>query len=248
MPELPTAPIDEGLYEARARRELAEWRAEMLKDPGPWDVAARSVQDRINKIIPEKVHQVVTGAIENLTRGILTGSDWTTARPMLVARLSEREQQVAKAIDVYRTAAAAEGGVAGAGGFVLAAAEFPVLLATKVKLLFEIASLHGRDVGDLSERLYILSIFRLAFSSAEHRREVYLSMTDWDDRGAERPSTMADFDWRRFQQHYRDYIDLAKLAQLLPVVGAGVGVVVNYRLIDRLGKTATNAYRMRLLA
>jgi hypothetical protein len=248
MPELPAAPIEESVYTAKARRELAEWQAEMLKDPGAWDIAARGVQDRINKIIPEKVHQVVTAAIENLTKGILTGSDWTTARPILVAHLSEREKQVAKAIDVYRKAAAAEGGVAGAGGFVLAAAEFPVLLATKVKLLFEIAALYGRDVGDLSERLYILSIFRLAFSSAEHRREVYLSMTDWDNRGAERPSTMADFDWRRFQQQYRDYIDLAKLAQLLPVVGAGVGVVVNYRLIDKLGRTATNAYRMRLLA
>ena len=159
-----------------------------------------------------------------------------------------REGLVRQRIAAYRTMAAAEGGVAGAGGFLLAAADFPVLIGLKIKLLFEIAALYGHDGESWDERLYILSIFRLAFSSAEHRREVYLSMTDWDDRGAERPSTMADFDWRRFQQQYRDYIDLAKLAQLLPVVGAGVGVVVNYRLIDKLGKTATNAYRMRRFA
>ena len=91
MPELPAAPIEESLYEARARKELAEWRAEMLKDPGLWETATRGVQDRINKIIPEAVHKVVTGAIENLTKGILTGSDWTTATPLLVAPLSERE-------------------------------------------------------------------------------------------------------------------------------------------------------------
>ena len=30
------------------------------------------------------------------------------------------------------------------------------------------------------------------------------------------PASPEDFDWRRFQQEYRDYIDLAKLAQLLP--------------------------------
>ena len=61
----------------------------------------------------------------------------------------------------------------------------------------------------------------------------------------ERPS-LNDFDWRRFQLEYRDYIDLAKLAQLIPVIGAPVGAVVNYRLVDQLGRTATNAYRMRV--
>ena len=41
--------------------------------------------------------------------------------------------------------------------------------------------------------------------------------------------------------------DLAKMAQLIPVIGAPVGVVVNYRLITKLGETAMNAYRMRLM-
>ncbi|MDX5437118.1 MAG: EcsC family protein, partial [Pontibacter sp.] len=44
---------------------------------------------------------------------------------------------------------------------------------------------------------------------------------------------------------YRDYIDLAKMAQMIPMIGAPVGAVVNYRLISKLGKTAKNAYRMR---
>ncbi|MEO6329873.1 MAG: EcsC family protein [Ginsengibacter sp.] len=39
---------------------------------------------------------------------------------------------------------------------------------------------------------------------------------------------------------------MAKIAQLLPIIGAPVGVVVNYRLIKKLGITAMNAYRMRL--
>jgi hypothetical protein len=38
------------------------------------------------------------------------------------------------------------------------------------------------------------------------------------------------------------------MAQLLPVIGAPVGVIVNYRLIKKLGITAMNAYRMRLLS
>jgi hypothetical protein len=37
------------------------------------------------------------------------------------------------------------------------------------------------------------------------------------------------------------------MAQLSPGIGAAVGIVVNYRLVNQLGRTAMNAYRMRLL-
>jgi hypothetical protein len=36
------------------------------------------------------------------------------------------------------------------------------------------------------------------------------------------------------------------MAQLIPGIGAVVGLVVNYKLIKQLGHTAMNAYRMRL--
>lgn len=60
------------------------------------------------------------------------------------------------------------------------------------------------------------------------------------------PHDLEQFDWRNFQQEYRDYIDLAKMAQLIPIIGAPVGIIVNYRLIKKLGITAMNAYRLRL--
>jgi hypothetical protein len=59
------------------------------------------------------------------------------------------------------------------------------------------------------------------------------------------PDDIHQFNWLHFQQEYRDYIDLAKLAQLIPGIGAVVGVVVTYRLLKKLGTTAMNAYRMR---
>jgi hypothetical protein len=36
------------------------------------------------------------------------------------------------------------------------------------------------------------------------------------------------------------------MAQLIPGIGAVVGIVVNYKLINQLGETAMNGYRMRL--
>ncbi len=35
---------------------------------------------------------------------------------------------------------------------------------------------------------------------------------------------------------------------MIPLVGAPIGVVVNWRLLERLGKMAMNGYRMRWLA
>jgi hypothetical protein len=239
---------DESYYRLKARAELDLWLTRMAKGPSGLGRAARGLQIRINRIIPEKVHAAVTAIMEQMTRAIITGADLTTPDPLLDARLSEREAKVRQTIAAHRAAGAAEGGIAGAGGFALGLAEFPVLIATKIRLLFEIAALYGHDGGELDERLYILSIFQLAFSSPEHRQQVLAQMRGWDAHEAERPRSPDDLDWRRFQQEYRDYIDLAKLAQLIPIIGAPVGLVVNYRLLDRLGETAIGAYRMRWLA
>lgn len=59
------------------------------------------------------------------------------------------------------------------------------------------------------------------------------------------PDDIHQFDWRTFQLEYRDYIDLAKLFQLIPVVGAVVGAYVNHRLTNKLGTNVMNAYRLR---
>ena len=222
---------------------LAAWRARITKPAGPLGNASRAVQRKINTIIPDKVHAAITAAMSAMTKAILTGADFATASPLQNASLEEREGKVAAAIDGWKKAAGAEGGVAGAGGFLLAAADFPLLMSFKLKLLFEIAALYGHDGGVLSERLYILHIFELAFSDAPHRIQVLEAMDDWDTRP--HPTDLKDFDWRSFQQQYRDHIDLAKLAQMLPIVGAPVGAVVNWRLTAHLGKTAMMAYRMR---
>jgi hypothetical protein len=104
------------------------------------------------------------------------------------------------------------------------------------------------DVKDYKERVYILHIFQLTFSSQAHRNEVYGIIEDWEKQKEMLPGDIHQFDWRTFQLEYRDYIDLAKLFQLIPVVGAVVGAYVNHRLTNKLGANAMNAYRLRCVA
>jgi hypothetical protein len=245
MAATPPFGVSEPAYEDWARREVGHWRAEMLKPPGVLDRAAKGVQRRINRAIPEAVHAAVTRVVEQMTRGMLVGADWTTAAPLTGLPLSERDARARNVIAGYRTTAAVEGGVAGAGGFWLAAADFPALIAIKIKLLFDLAAIYGRSGEDFAERLFLLHVFQLAFSSGARRAEVFHMLEDWD--GRQHPQSLDAFDWRTFQQEYRDYIDLAKLAQLIPVVGAPIGAVVNWRLTERVGDYAVNAYRMRWL-
>ncbi|HET6995343.1 MAG TPA: EcsC family protein [Chitinophagaceae bacterium] len=234
-------------YQKEALSELVAWQKQMVRRPSLLNNLSKRVQTRINSWIPEKVHVAITTAIKQMIRGVLFGAKYTTAKPLLDKSLEVRETAVQERIKAYKNTAAVEGGITGAGGFLLGLADFPILIGIKIKLLFDIASLYGYDVKDYKERVYILHIFELAFSSHSHRKEVYLKMVDWKDRSKDLPDDMEQFNWRDFQQEYRDYIDLAKMAQLVPVIGAPVGIVANYQLIQKLGKTAMNAYRMRIL-
>jgi hypothetical protein len=217
----------------------------MQRPPGLWNRATSGVQRKINSYIPEKVHASVTAVIKQMTRAVLSGSNFTASAPLLDGSLEDRETRVRATVDRYRKTAAVEGGITGAGGFLLSLADFPLLLSIKLKMLFELAALYGFSGEDYRERLFLLHVFQLAFSSDGHRAEVYRKMQHWHERAATLPGSIDDFDWRKFQQEYRDYIDLAKLAQLLPVIGAPVGVIVNNSLLRKLGVTAMNAYRMR---
>lgn len=233
-------------YTREITTELQAWEKQMLRRPSFFNRLSKKTQDKINSWIPEKVHTAVTAVIKQMVRGVLFGAKYTTAEPLEHLSLSEREILVLEKIKNYRTTAAVEGGITGAGGILLGLADFPILIALKLKLLFEIASLYGFNVEDYRERVYLLHIFELAFSSHAHRRSVFLKMKDWDEKSRLLPADIHQFDWRNFQQEYRDYIDLAKMAQLVPVIGAPVGVWVNFRLIKKLGHTAMNAYRMRI--
>jgi hypothetical protein len=234
-------------YEQTAYNELKAWQENMLTTPSLLNQLSKRFQTRMNSFIPEKIHKAITTVIKQMIRAVLFGVKHFTKAPAPILSLQQTEEEVQKLIKAYKRTASVEGGITGAGGILLGLADFPVLLGIKLKMLFDIASLYSFDVKDYKERLYLLYIFQLAFSSQEHRRNVYLQMQNWDQQKERLPEDIHQFDWRNFQQEYRDYIDLAKMAQLVPGIGAAVGVIVNNRLISRLGKTAMNAYRMRLM-
>ena len=236
---MPTASED------RAYQEMKSWQKQVQKKPSFANRLAVFTQQRWNRIIPEKVHRGITMVIEKMVKGVLFGARYTTFKSKSKRNFLETEARADQLITRYKHTASAEGAVAGTGGFVLGLAEFPVLISLKLKLLFDLANVYGHDVKDYRERLYILHIFQLTFSSQQGRLQIYKVIENWEQYCRSLPDKEEDFDWRKFQQEYRDYIDLAKMLQLLPYLGAVVGFVVNKRLVKKLGFFAKNAYRMR---
>ena len=234
-------------YKKQALAELWMWQARMKRRPSRLSQATKTLQARANRIIPEKVHRVITSAIKQMTRGIMSGSGLITPRLILSdVSLEIKEEKIRERIRFYRSTAAMEGAATGFGGILWGLADLPLWLSIKMKMLFEIAANYGFDTADYLERIFILYVFQLAFSSQSHRNKIYQAMENWENEKRQLPADIRQMDWRTYWEEYRDHLDMAKLLQLIPGVGAGVGAVVNYRLTTRLGKFAMNAYRMRL--
>lgn len=224
-----------------------EWQKAMQQKPSMLNQAAKRLQTRFNRIIPEKIHQFISTVIKQMTRTVLVGSGYTTANIAIDTPLEVKEAKIRKRISFYRSAAAAEGGATGFGGILWGFADLPLWLSVKMKMLFEIAANYGFNVKDYKERVYILYIFQLTFSSQQHRNKIYRILANWEKEKEKLPEDINALNWRTYWEEYRDHIDLAKMLQLIPGLGAAVGSFVNYKLTDKLGRYAMNAYRMRVL-
>lgn len=231
-------------YEKIVYEELNIWKHEIMKRPTILDRLSKKAQNKVNEIIPEKVHTAVTEAMKGMVQATLTGSNYTTRKSQGVGlTLFEKDEKLKEKLNTYRRTATIEGAGTGAAGFLVGLADFPLFLTIKMKFLFEVASIYGYDTKDYEERLFLLYVFQLAFSKDEAKRDTLEVIEQWEHRKNNRE----ELDWRTFQREYRDYIDLVKLLQMVPGLGAIVGAFANYRLTEHLGQTAMNAYRLRIL-
>jgi len=238
-------------YEDRVEIELLRWEAELLRRPGSLASWSKSVQTRIHEAIPDKVNEVITTAVKTTVKGVLGGIEFIPkAAPLRGLSLQERDEQARVLLERYKKIAAAEGAGAGMGGILLGVVDFGALLAIKMKFLFELAHVYGYDTHDVRERLFLLHVFQLAFSGAEGKGALFRRLKQWEQVRAslpQGPSYLESIDWEQFQREYRDAIDLRKLLQLVPGIGAIVGAWANYGLVEELGEAGRNSYRMRLL-
>ncbi|MGR3763443.1 EcsC family protein [Rossellomorea sp. NS-SX7] len=224
------------------REELDYWKRKFIKKSSVFQRVSKEAQKKVNQFIPEKAHHMITESIKRMVEITLKGSEWVKLSSLdALPTLKEREERMRERLEFHRKAAVIEGAGTGAGGIFLGLADFPLLLSIKMKFLSECSAIHGYEVGKYEERLFLLYVFQLAFSSDEHKKETLRVIENWNQE----KEKVKELDWRSFQQEYRDYIDFVKMLQLVPGVGAVVGAYANYQLLDQLGEVAKFAYRIR---
>lgn len=226
-----------------------QWEQSIFKPPGLLDKTTKKVSGKINAIIPEKVHQAMTTAVKGIVKTVLFGSTYTPSGKVLTGlTLAERDSKAAELIALYKKIAAAEGAGTGAGGILLGAADFPTLIAIKMKMLFQLAHIYGFSTTNGTERMFLLYVFQLAFSDQDVKPSIYRVVKNWKRQEPHIALPGEDsVDWEQFQQQYRDAIDFRKMLQLVPGIGAVVGAWANYGLVDELGIAARNSYRLRIM-
>lgn len=229
-------------YERMALSELASWKKKVDTKSGMFERASKKVQTKVNSYIPERVHKVISESIRSMVEAVLSGSKYMSKeKNVMLLSLQQKEEWVKETVSTYRKTAVIEGVGTGAAGLWVGMADFPLLLSIKMKLLFEISRLYGFDPNEYEERLFILHIFQMAFSSEKKKMETLRIIQEWNT--GNRP----EINWQQFQQEYRDYIDVVKMFQLVPGFGAAVGAYANHHLLNQLGETAVNCYRIRLI-
>ena len=236
-------------YEELIRAELDRWEKKLLQRPGLLERTSKIIQTKINdKIIPEKVHTVITATVKGLVKSVVFGLDFIPKSPPLYeSTLRECDEKALRLISKYKKIAAAEGAGTGAGGIVLSIADFPALIAIKMKFLFELAHIYGFSTKDYQERLFLLYVFQLTFSSQEKRPELFKVIQTWQQKNwPTEDRYLQQIDWQQFQREYRDAIDFRKTLQFIPGLGAVMGAWANYGLVDDLGTVGMNCYRLRI--
>ncbi|KLV25648.1 MULTISPECIES: EcsC family protein [Niallia] len=229
-------------YEQRALKEVEEWKRKIQKRSSILNRVSKKAQNKINSYIPDKVHQTLTEAIKQMIQATLAGSNIIKKKnPPIFRSLQGKDEELTKKISQFQKVAVVEGAGTGAGGILLGLADFPLLLSIKMNFLMEAAATYGYDTAQVEERIYLLYIFQLAFSSEGKRREVLEIIENWE----EEKLRAASLNWQDLQQEYRDFIDFVKMLQLVPGIGAAVGAYANYNLMDQLGEAAKNVYRWR---
>lgn len=232
-------------YEHRLYEVLEKWEHDIRLDVNPFADFNSALQENLRCFLPVKIQNFITTTIRMFITAVMSGSQYTSklksAEEYISLEMSDRKlKEIYKG---YKITAVAEGAVTGAGGIFLGIADFPALLSIQIDFLFETAKIYGYNTELQSERLFLLYIFQLAFSNRSHRIECYKIISNWDKDDI----LNQQVNWEKLQIQYRDYIDFAKLLQLVPVFGAPVGAVANAKLMNKLRVTAMNCYRLRRL-
>ena len=70
------------VYIKLVKKELEEWKKNILKKPSIFDKASKGIQNKFNGVLPDKYHEIITSSIKVMTKTVLFGYKYATKPPL----------------------------------------------------------------------------------------------------------------------------------------------------------------------
>ncbi len=155
----------------------------------------------------------------------------------------------------YKSVAAAEGAATGAAGLPGIPVDIVAIVGINLRGIGEYATYCGFNISEQPERLFAMDVLAFASSPTDGAKQAALAQLVRIAKDAAAKKT-----WKELEQH--SFVNIvrkiaeslgsrltkAKLAQLVPYLGAGVGAGFNTYFTTRVCDASFFLYRERLLA
>lgn len=261
-------------YELGARNEIDDFKnPEVGLFRKAIDTANKPLEKLGDYALDNEIGDAVSSAMKGIVDILNDGSSYTV-RTNAICRRYERHgyEGIDKPTDIqdlsladiekvvgylstkYKSAAFAEGGVAGVAGAAGIAADIPSLLAISLRAVNEYATYYGFDINVEQERAIALNVLLAASSTTQVSKQAALSeLTKVSVKVAQRKT------WKELEKYLSVRaikkiaeklgirLTKAKLAQVVPVVGAAIGGGFNAWYVSAVTKTARMTFRERYM-
>lgn len=262
-------------YDRRAIEEIHQWKTPDLTWFGD---AMRAIDWPLSKATDFVLEQPLVGeAIRKAISGVVgvcnDAALWSVRPEAIYDEFREAGHAVAMRADVtslrledvdrvvgflaakYKGVAALEGATTGAAGLPGIVVDLPALVTLNLRAIGEYATYYGFDVTLQQERMFAMNVLGVASSPKDAAKQVAMAELVRIARDVALRKTWATLEDYAFVQAIQQIaraigirLTKAKLAQVVPAVGAAVGMGFNAYYTSRVCDAAYYLYRERFLA
>jgi hypothetical protein len=261
-------------YEQRAHREIDLFKNPPRSWLGDvWETVNKPLEWAGDVAFDNPVGSVVAKAVAGIVSTLNDGASWSVRVDAIYEEfraaghasvqggadikhldLRDVDKTVGYLAAKYKVMAGGEGAAAGTLGFPGIAIDIPVLVSLALRAVNEYATYYGFDLSLQHEQAFAVSILGAASCPTVAAKQVAMAELSKLSVLISQPKTWAELQRlvsvqviKRIALVLGIRLTKAKLAQVVPLVGAGVGAGFNASYVAKVTRTAYQLYRERFL-
>ncbi|MFC4323776.1 EcsC family protein [Litchfieldia salsa] len=231
-----------------------------------WEKLGRLPFKLLDKMIPTIIHQKIGTLLDEMGNFLHSGGKYLTNEKRMFSFIENKTErsinsfedinslsidemkELSKIITEQRTSLATiQGATTGIGGIFTLAVDIPAMLGLSLKVLQDIAIIHGFNPNDKKERLFIIKCLQFSSSDIVGKQAILKELSHFEDEGRSNEMISQLQGWREVVTTYRDQFGWKKLFQMVPIAGMIFGAYNNRAAINDIAEIGSMLYRKRAI-